>query len=131
MESRSWVRLEVRMDLPTTTPETRSERLAALEDDIRRRLWAREREGNARAFGELQYLTSNGAKVSSYNSLQDALNVSLANSRLVRLGAMRADISGRLCRVTQGMPGDVFDALINDMAVLQDKYEQRKLLDGL
>ena len=69
--------------------------------------------------------------MSSYSSVQDALNISLANIRVVRLSAMRTDISARLHCVTRGMPGNVFDALINDMAVLQDKYEQRKLLDRL
>ena len=41
------------MDLPTNTGESRVSRLATLEDEIRRRLWDREREGNARAFDEM------------------------------------------------------------------------------
>ena len=41
------------MDLPTTADEARVGRLAALEDEVRRRLWDREREGYERAFDEM------------------------------------------------------------------------------
>ena len=41
------------MDLPTNAGESRVSRLAALEDEIRRRLWDRERDGNRRAFDEM------------------------------------------------------------------------------
>lgn len=41
------------MDLPTTDDVSRVCRLAALEDEIRRRLWDREREGKRRAFDEM------------------------------------------------------------------------------
>ena len=44
-----------------------------------------------------------------------------------RISIMRDDLRERLRPVTQGMPGDILDALINDMAVLQDKYEQIQL----
>lgn len=39
--------------MPTTAAVTRRERLSAIEDDIRRRLWARERAGNERAFDQM------------------------------------------------------------------------------
>ena len=43
---------------------------------------------------------------------------------------MRAEISARLCRVTVGMRSEAFDALVDQMAVVQDKYEQRRVEDG-
>ena len=42
---------------------------------------------------------------------------------------MRAEITTRLCRVTAGMHSEVVATLIAQMAVLQDKYEQRRLVD--
>ena len=41
------------MNLPAPTADVRIARLAEIEDDIRRRLWASDRDGNARAFDEL------------------------------------------------------------------------------
>jgi hypothetical protein len=61
----------------------------------------------------------------------DPVNDSLGNAQRLRLGAMRAEISGRLWRVTAGMQSDAYNALIDQMATLQDKYEQRKLLDRM
>jgi len=48
----------------------------------------------------------------------------------VRLSAIRAEISSRICRVTEGMQREDFDALVNQMAIVQDKYEQRTPLNG-
>ena len=58
----------------------------------------------------------------------DPVNDSLGNAQRIRLSAMRAEISGRLWRITAGMQSDAYNALIHQMAALQDKYEQRKLL---
>ena len=41
------------MDSPITARATRSDRLAALEDALRRRLWARKREGHERDFDDM------------------------------------------------------------------------------
>ena len=59
----------------------------------------------------------------------DPVNDSIGNTQWLRLSAMRAEISGRLWPITAGMPSDAYNALIQQMAALQDKYEQRKLLD--
>ena len=59
----------------------------------------------------------------------DPVNSSLVNAQRLRLGALRAEISGRLWGITAGMQSDAYNALIDQMATLQDKYEQRKLLD--
>ena len=59
----------------------------------------------------------------------DPVHDILGNAQRLRLSAMRAEISGRLWRITAGMQSDAYNALIDQMATLQDKYEQRKLLD--
>ena len=41
------------MNLSATTADVRLARLAEIEDDIRRRLWASNRDDNARAFDEM------------------------------------------------------------------------------
>ena len=53
----------------------------------------------------------------------------VSETRCLRLGAMRAEISGRLWYVNQGMTSASFDVLIARMAVIQDKYEQRAVLE--
>ena len=60
---------------------------------------------------------------------RDALTGPATGLRADRLRVMRADISARLCRVTVGMGSEAFDALVDQMAVVQDKYEQRRLFD--
>ena len=60
---------------------------------------------------------------------RDALKGPATGLRADRLRVMRADISARLCRVTVGMGSEAFDALVDQMAVMQDKYEQRRLFD--
>lgn len=42
---------------------------------------------------------------------------------------MREEISARLLRVTAGMGSEAVDALIDQMAIVQDKYEQLRLAD--
>ena len=78
--------------------------------------------------GVRQFLAAVGVNV-SYSISEREADFRLATARLVRLNTMRAEIGGRLWRVTQGMRVDTFDALVNRMAVVQDKYEQRRLLD--
>lgn len=53
----------------------------------------------------------------------------VSDTQLLRLAALRSEISGRLWSVTQGMTSSSFDVLIARMAVIQDKYEQRAVLD--
>ena len=60
---------------------------------------------------------------------RDVLSVQATRLREDRLSAMRAEISARLLRVTAGMGSEAFDALIDQMAIVQDKYEQLRLGD--
>jgi hypothetical protein len=52
-----------------------------------------------------------------------------ARLRALRLIEMRAEISERLSRVTVGMRTDAVDTLVTQMALVQDKYDQRRLAD--
>lgn len=60
---------------------------------------------------------------------RDGLSVQATRLRAARLSAMRAEISARLLRVTAGMGSEAVDALIDQMAIVQDKYEQLRLAD--
>ena len=60
---------------------------------------------------------------------RDALTVEATRLRADRLSAMRAEISARLLCVTAGMGSEAVDALIDQMAIVQDKYEQLRLGD--
>ena len=60
---------------------------------------------------------------------RDALTVEATRLRADRLSAMRAEIRARLVRVTAGMGSEAVDALIDQMAIVQDKYEQLRLAD--
>ena len=60
---------------------------------------------------------------------RDVLSVQATRLREDRLSAMRAEISARLLLVTAGMGSEAFDALIDQMAIVQDKYEQLRLGD--
>ena len=57
------------------------------------------------------------------------LSVQATRLRAARLSAMREEISARLLRVTAGMGSEAVDALIDQMAIVQDKYEQLRLAD--
>ena len=60
---------------------------------------------------------------------RDGLSVQATRLRAARLSAMREEISARLLRVTAGMGSEAVDALIDQMAIVQDKYEQLRLAD--
>lgn len=61
---------------------------------------------------------------------QTARDAELVTAPSVRLSAICAEIRRRLCRVTAGMQREDFDALVNQMAVVQEKYEQHTPRNG-
>ncbi len=76
------------MTMPTTAAVTRRDRLSAIEDDIRRRLWARERAGNERAFDQMvteiawqQYASESGVRTVIDLPLPLALSAPVADCK--------------------------------------------------
>ena len=57
------------------------------------------------------------------------MNARVDSIRLRRLSTIRADITARLRKTNQGMPSEIFDALVAQMAILQEKYEQRTVAE--
>lgn len=51
-------------------------------------------------------------------------------SAQLRLATIRADISGRLWSINAGMESKVFNALMDQMALLQYNCEQRVVVEG-
>lgn len=54
----------------------------------------------------------------------------LTSSAQLRLATIRAEISGRLWSINQGMTSPVFNGLMDQMALLQFNCEQRVMVEG-